>query len=109
MILLARSSFLKLSDWMFELELHCKVRMTPSSVIIHHLIIIIIIIHHLILCRQEEPVRLLLGNKSDLEARREVEKAEAAEFARTHNMVFLETSALMSHEVEYAFEVQGSD
>ena len=54
---------------------------------------------------QEEPVRLLLGNKSDLEAKREVEKAEAAEFARTHNMIFLETSALMAYEVEYAFEV----
>ena len=54
-------------------------------------------------------MRLLLGNKSDLEARREVEKAEAAEFARTHNMIFLETSALMSHEVEYAFEVITSE
>ena len=54
-------------------------------------------------------MRLLLGNKSDLEARREVEKAEAAEFARTHNMIFLETPALMSHEVEYAFEVITSE
>ena len=63
--------------------------------------------HHLV--TQEEPVRLLLGNKSDLEAKREVEKAEAAEFARTHNMIFLETSALMSHEVEYAFEVITSE
>ena len=63
--------------------------------------------HYLV--TQEEPVRLLLGNKSDLEAKREVEKAEAAEFARTHNMIFLETSALMSHEVEYAFEVITSE
>ena len=50
-------------------------------------------------------MRLLLGNKSDLEDKREVQKAEAAEFARKHNMIFLETSALQSHEVEYAFEV----
>ena len=75
-----RSSFLKLSQWMFELSLHC---------------------------RDQEPVLLLLGNKADLATAdgRQVAGAEAAEFARRHRMIFLETSALITQEVEYAFEV----
>ena len=78
--LYCRSSFLKLSQWMFELSLHC---------------------------RDQEPVLLLLGNKADLATAdgRQVAGAEAAEFARRHRMIFLETSALITQEVEYAFEV----
>ena len=58
-------------------------------------------------CRDQEPVLLLLGNKADLAAAdgRQVAGAEAAEFARRHRMIFLETSALITQEVEYAFEV----
>ena len=79
-VLYCRSSFLKLSQWMFELSLHC---------------------------RDQEPVLLLLGNKADLATAdgRQVAGAEAAEFARRHRMIFLETSALITQEVEYAFEV----
>ena len=73
-----RSSFTRLQDWLFELELHCCSR---------------------------EPVIILLGNKEDLEDRREVDKSEAMEFARRHNILYLETSACISEEVEYAFEV----
>ena len=72
-----RSSFLKLTEWMFELEVQCR----------------------------EKPVRLMIGNKIDLEDRREVSKSEAFEFARKHNMLYVETSALITQEVEYAFEV----
>ena len=58
-------------------------------------------------CREQEPVLLLLGNKADLATAdgRQVAGAEAAEFARRHRMIFLETSALITQEVEYAFEV----
>ena len=72
-----RSSFLKLSEWMFELEVQCR----------------------------EKPVRLMIGNKVDLEERREVSKSEAMEFAIKHGMLYVETSALITQEVEYAFEV----
>jgi len=72
-----RSSFLKLSEWMFELEVQCR----------------------------EKPVRLMIGNKVDLEDRREVSKSEAMEFAIKHSMLYVETSALITQEVEYAFEV----
>ena len=47
----------------------------------------------------------MVGNKADLQERREVDRAEAMEFARRHNLLYLETSAHRSEEVEYAFEV----
>ena len=72
-----RTSFLKLPEWMFELEVQCN----------------------------EKPARLMIGNKVDLEDRREVSKSEAMEFARKHNLLYVETSALITQEVEYAFEV----
>ena len=73
-----RTSFTRLQEWLFELELHCR----------------------------RDPVILLLGNKEDLEDRREVDKTEAMEFARRHNILYLETSVCISEEVEYAFEVK---
>ena len=73
-----RNSFTRLQDWLFELSLHCR----------------------------RDPVRIILGNKEDLEDRREVDKTEAMEFARRHNILYLETSASISGEVEYAFEVK---
>ena len=72
-----RQSFMKLTEWMFELELYC----------------------------QSQPVVLLIGNKSDLTEKRVVSKTEAMEFARKHNILYVETSALINQEVEYAFEV----
>ena len=72
-----RNSFKRLTEWMFELELYCK----------------------------EDPVKLLVGNKSDLEEKREVTKMEAMEFAKKYNILYMETSAHSGDEVEYAFEV----
>jgi GTPase SAR1 family protein len=46
---------------------------------------------------------LLVGNKSDLEDRREVDFEEAQLFANNHGMSFIETSALDSSNVEQAF------
>ncbi|KNC55613.1 Rab11-1a [Thecamonas trahens ATCC 50062] len=51
----------------------------------------------------QEIVILLVGNKSDLEERREVETAEAQAFAEEHQVSFLETSALDNNNVSEAF------
>jgi len=46
---------------------------------------------------------ILIGNKSDLDSQRAVPTEEAAKFAETHGLVFLETSAKTAHNVEQAF------
>jgi len=48
-------------------------------------------------------VVLLVGNKSDLEDRREVSFEEAEQYAESQGMAFIETSALDSTNVEQAF------
>ncbi|KPJ12448.1 Ras-related protein Rab-2A [Papilio machaon] len=48
-------------------------------------------------------VIMLIGNKSDLESRREVKKEEGEAFAREHGLVFMETSAKTAANVEEAF------
>ena len=48
-------------------------------------------------------VIMLIGNKSDLEARREVLRDEGEAFAREHGLVFMETSAKTASNVEEAF------
>ncbi|XP_044538642.1 ras-related protein Rab-2A-like [Gracilinanus agilis] len=48
-------------------------------------------------------VVMLIGNKSDLETRREVKKEEGEAFAREHGLIFMETSARTSTNVEEAF------
>ncbi|KAE9551920.1 hypothetical protein FO519_004879 [Halicephalobus sp. NKZ332] len=48
-------------------------------------------------------VIMLIGNKSDMEARREVKKEEGEAFAREHGLVFMETSAKTASNVEEAF------
>merc|ERR1712188_175085 len=48
-------------------------------------------------------VIMLIGNKSDLEARREVTKEEGEAFAREHGLIFMETSAKTASNVEEAF------
>ncbi|KAF3199302.1 Ras-related protein Rab-11B [Orbilia oligospora] len=46
---------------------------------------------------------MLVGNKSDLKARREVPTEEAKAFAATNKLSFIETSALDASNVELAF------
>jgi Ras-related protein Rab-2A len=46
---------------------------------------------------------MLIGNKSDMNHRRQVSKEEGAQFAETHGLIFLETSAKTSENVEEAF------
>lgn len=48
-------------------------------------------------------VIMLIGNKSDLETRREVKKEEGEAFAREHGLIFMETSAKTAANVEEAF------
>jgi len=47
---------------------------------------------------------MLIGNKSDLAHRRAVSTQEGEQFARDNGLVFMETSAKTSHNVE---EVRG--
>uniref|UniRef100_A0A3Q0QRU2 RAB2A, member RAS oncogene family n=1 Tax=Amphilophus citrinellus TaxID=61819 RepID=A0A3Q0QRU2_AMPCI len=47
-------------------------------------------------------VIMLIGNKSDLESRREVKKEEGEAFAREHGLIFMETSAKTASNVEEA-------
>eukprot|EP00180_Rhodochaete_pulchella_P000389 Plantae.Rhodophyta-Rhodochaete_pulchella.ctg12728.p1 GENE.Plantae.Rhodophyta-Rhodochaete_pulchella.ctg12728~~Plantae.Rhodophyta-Rhodochaete_pulchella.ctg12728.p1 ORF type:complete len:212 (+),score=41.65 Plantae.Rhodophyta-Rhodochaete_pulchella.ctg12728:324-959(+) len=46
---------------------------------------------------------ILVGNKSDLEHRREVSRESGEEFAKEHGLLFLETSAKSNSNVEDAF------
>uniref|UniRef100_A0A6B2G1N5 Ras-related protein Rab-2B (Trinotate prediction) n=1 Tax=Myxobolus squamalis TaxID=59785 RepID=A0A6B2G1N5_MYXSQ len=48
-------------------------------------------------------VIMVIGNKSDLEDKREVKKEEGEAFAREHGLIFMETSAKNASNVEEAF------
>lgn len=48
-------------------------------------------------------VIMLIGNKADMEARRQVSTAEGEKFASDHGLIFLETSAKTASNVEEAF------
>jgi Ras-related protein Rab-5C len=56
--------------------------------------------------RAREPaiVVALVGNKSDLRSGRVVAADEAAEYARTHGLLYVETSAKSGHNVEALFK-----
>ncbi|CAD8086692.1 unnamed protein product [Paramecium primaurelia] len=53
---------------------------------------------------QQNLVLMLIGNKNDLEANREVSKEEAIKYAQSKKMGFLETSAQTGHNIEFAFK-----
>jgi Ras-related protein Rab-1A len=52
----------------------------------------------------EDILKILIGNKIDLEEDREVTKEEGQSFANMHNIQFMETSAKMNTNVNEAFE-----
>ncbi|KAJ8797074.1 hypothetical protein J1605_001884 [Eschrichtius robustus] len=52
-------------------------------------------------------VIMLIGNKSDLESRREVKKEEGEAFAREHGLIFMETSAKTASNVEEVKRLSG--
>lgn len=50
-------------------------------------------------------VIVLVGNKTDLEHRREVSHSEAEAFAKLHELMYIETSAKTSENVDMAFQL----
>ena len=55
----------------------------------------------------ENILKLLIGNKSDLEEDREISKEEGQAFANRNGMQFMETSAKMNTNVDEAFQALG--
>mmetsp|Transcript_43556 Transcript_43556/g.50115 ORF Transcript_43556/g.50115 Transcript_43556/m.50115 type:complete len:199 (+) Transcript_43556:143-739(+) len=58
---------------------------------------------------QDSVYRLLVGNKSDMENKREVTFEEGAEFAQRMNIPFLETSAKYATNIDDVFEKLAQD
>ncbi|KAH0792388.1 Ras family protein [Histomonas meleagridis] len=52
---------------------------------------------------------ILVGNKVDLSSKRTVSSQEAEEFARTHNLMYMETSALENTQISELFLKLGTD
>ena len=50
-------------------------------------------------------VIMLIGNKTDLDARRAVSTKEGEDFAKHHGLFFMETSAKSAENIEKAFVV----
>ena len=57
----------------------------------------------------KEAYKLLIGNKNDLEDKREVSYNEGKEFASINGMEFFETSAKTAYKVQEAFELLTKD
>ena len=51
-----------------------------------------------------KPVFVLVGNKDDQSRQRQVTKEEGLQFAKSHNMDYIETSAKSGHNVEETFQ-----
>ena len=49
-------------------------------------------------------INFLVGNKNDLESKREVSIEEGEDFAKRHNLIFLESSAKTNNNVQRLFE-----
>ncbi len=58
---------------------------------------------------KNSPPCLLIGNKTDMTARRAVSEEEGRALAEKMDMQFVETSAKTSHNVEQAFRTMGSE
>ena len=54
--------------------------------------------------RGNDVIIVLVGNKTDLNDRREVTTAQGEEEAREHNLMFIETSAKLGHNVKALFK-----
>jgi Ras-related protein Rab-1A len=70
-----RKSFIDIENWMIEAEKYAN----------------------------QKIVKILIGNKSDMEANREVSKEEARAFAASMGMEYIETSAKTTQNVEKTF------
>lgn len=57
----------------------------------------------------ENVVRLLIGNKCDLESSRKVSKEEGQRFAESNGMKFIETSARNAVNIEEAFQTMAQE
>ena len=57
----------------------------------------------------EDVERLIIGNKCDLESKREVSRESAEQFARRHNVKIIECSAMESINIDKAFETLTQD
>nr|CDS21071.1 small GTP binding protein [Echinococcus granulosus] len=71
----SEESFRNLSLWMEEIKRHAR----------------------------SDVIKILVGNKSDLEDNRKIAYEQGAEFANLHGLHFFETSAKSSSQVEEAF------
>ena len=70
-----RESFKNLESWLIEIEKNAS----------------------------ENVLKILIGNKNDLESERVISKEEGQDFAKRYNMQFIETSAKMDTNVSEAF------
>lgn len=57
----------------------------------------------------EDVQRLIIGNKCDLESKREVSRESAEQFAHRHNLKVIECSARESINIDKAFETLTQD
>eukprot|EP00827_Trimyema_finlayi_P001141 TRINITY_DN1395_c0_g1_i2.p1 TRINITY_DN1395_c0_g1~~TRINITY_DN1395_c0_g1_i2.p1 ORF type:complete len:175 (-),score=82.46 TRINITY_DN1395_c0_g1_i2:13-537(-) len=71
----SKQSFQDLTNWLHEIEKHAS----------------------------DQVNKILIGNKCDLQDKREVTMQEAEEFAKQNDMTYLETSAKTSENVQKAF------
>ena len=53
---------------------------------------------------EEGVIKMIIGNKSDLDDKREITTEEAMEFAKNNEIAYIETSAKSGNNVNVAFE-----